>query len=201
MGYADLAAVRQILDLEQAFSADAADATARLEALDEALSALFDAQVGRSWQGDGTQQRTVAVPASGRTERLLLPDGGLRSLTSVTLGATWNGTTWIGGNTLAVDEVRAVQQTRDGNYLALDLVNGWQWRGTVLVRGVWASDQGSPPADVREALTFVVAEEFKAERASPEAMLGPDGLQVSTRNPWRYDRVRQAIEAHRVVVV
>jgi len=199
MGYADLTAVRQILALEQSLAADQDAADARLEALDDALSAVFDSKVGRRWGAAGPATRVV-WPGPGRGESLLLPDGGITSLTSVAVDPTWNGTSWVNATAVPAAEVLPWDRTADGRWLSLRLAVGWRWRGPALVTAAWA-DMATAPADVVEALTFVVAEEYKQERASPEAMIGPDGLQVSTRNPWRFERVAAVIAAHKVWVL
>lgn len=202
-GYADLAAVRVILDTPVDPLAATDPVQDRLEALNEALSRVFDTKVGRTWAGDNTAQTRQVWPGGPEANPLLvLPDGGLMSLTSVTVGPSWTGSAWSGGTVLGATDVAPVQRTVDGAYLALRRAAGWpRTGGPVLVRGVWADGTGSVPADVVEALTFVVAEEYRQERASPEAMLGPDGLQVSTRNPWAYERVRTVVDRYRVVVV
>lgn len=200
MGYADLTAVKRILDLEQLDAESAAIADARLAALDDALSRLFDTKVGRTWTGaGGSQTRTVLAPRL-HSDLLPLPDGGILTLGSVVVGAQWTGSAWTGGNQVAAAEVLPDLKTPDGAYLALRHAYGWGWTGPVRVTASWA-DGGSAPDEVVEALTFVVAEEYKQEKASPEAMVGPDGLQVSTRNPWRFERVQVAIDRHKAMVL
>lgn len=201
-GYADLDAVRTILQLEEAFQPEASDADSRLAALNESLSIAFDTKVGRTWAGTGAATTREVWPANRPGPVLALPGPGITSLAWVKVDPDWTGSAWTGGTLIAADEVVPVNKTIDGRYLGLRRAYGWRWTGVALVNGVWADSAGAtPPADVVEALTFIVAEEYKAERASPEAMIGPDGLQVSTRNPWRFERVQAAIERYRVTVL
>lgn len=200
-GYADLEAVRQILQLENQLEEEADATDARLESLNEALSAAFDARCGRTWATGNTATTREVIAASPPSDTLVLPGPGLLSLTSVTVDPTWTGAVWVGGYPLAADEVLPVMKDMDGAYLGLRRPDGWYWHGLVRVTGVWADTSGGPPPDVVEALNFLVSSEYMAERASPESQTGPDGMSIPTRNPWRFDRVRGVIDAHKVVVV
>lgn len=208
MGYADISAVRTTANLGPQGESAAVDA--RLIAIDEALSLLFEEKTGRRWAVDApvAETRPVTLRAGAAHSGVVpLPHPGIRSLVGVTVGATWNGAAWTGGEVVPADAVLPVWES-DGAYLGLRLGLVWpwgagawyggSWTGTALVEAVWADAPLWPvPADVREALTFLVAEEYKQEIASPESTVGPDGLAVRTRNPWRFERVAGAVARHK----
>lgn len=207
MGYADLDAVRTIANLGPQGESAAVDA--RLVALDDALSLIFEEKTGRRWAEGAAVAETRSVALRANAGGLVpLPHPGIRSLVGVTVGAIWDGTAWTDGELVPADAVLPVWES-DGAYLGLRLGLAWpwgsgawyggSWTGTALVEAVWADAPLWPiPADVREALTFLVTEEYKQEIASPESTVGPDGLAVRTRNPWRFERVQGAIERHRL---
>lgn len=199
--YADLDSVRRILQLEDAWEPEADDANARLTALNAALSAAFDAKCGRTFGTGGTAATRDVWAPDPPSDTLPLPGAGIVSLSGVTVDPSWTGAAWVGGYALPAAEVLPTMQDVTGAYLALRRPLGWRWTGLVRVTAVWRDSTGGPPADVVEALNFLVAEEYKAERASPESMTGPDGMSIPTRNPWKFERVRAVIDAYRVVVV
>lgn len=209
---ADLAAVRTVCNLPPEGDDLAADA--RLTALDAAMSALFEDKCGRSWSADATPLTPRVEAINVRTVRagiLELPPPGILELVSLTVGVTWDGTAYTAGTVADVTQVRPVWQLPNGAYLGLAVASGvyWPWAagsyvngtwyGTVLVEALWADQAaGPPPAEVVEAVTFIVAEEYKQERASPESLLGPDEFAVSTRNPWNYERVKGVIAKYQI---
>jgi len=210
-GYADLDAVKEILDLTGDDSHDD-----RLASLNAALSAIFESKVGMAWSDDAPVARTIAVPARLGTMpygwpypfavALPLPAPGIRSLVSLKSGPTWDGAAWTGGTEVDLAGVVPIWPTLRGDYLGLQIGTVWPWttgswwggywRGTVLVEAIWADQLQTTPDEVVEALTFLVAEEFKQEWASPESLIGPDGLSVRTRNPWKFERVQAVIDKY-----
>lgn len=216
-GYADLTAVRAIVGLAD----DDTAATARLEALNAALTAIFESKVGRTWSDDAPTARTVAVPARFGAQPygaspypfavLPLPQPGIRSLVSLKTGPTWDGSAWTGGTDVDLAGVVPIWPTLRGDYLGLQIGTTWPWTtgtwwggcwtGTVLVEAIWADQLQTVPDEVVEALNFLVAEEFKQERASPESLIGPDGLSVRTRNPWNFERVKAVIDKYDTAVL
>lgn len=212
-GYADLDAAKAILQLGELDAAEAEAAAARLAALDTALSMIFEEKVGRTWSDTPPDETVRVVTATLGPQRwpspvLTLPPPGITSLASVVVGPTWDGDDWSGGEAVPPEAVLPIWQAEDGAYLGLLLGISWpwsggtwygsSWSGVVLVEAIWADRAGAVPADVVEAVTFLVAEEYKTERQSPEGLTGPDGLAIRTRNPWKFERVRAVIDAHRV---
>lgn len=207
--YGDLATIKAMLELTGDDSHDA-----RLDALNAALSAIFEDKVGRTWSDTPATARTVAIEAATGPQWaqgsyrsvLALPAPGITSLVSVTVGPTWDGTAWSGGTAVDVADVRPIWQTIHGDYLGLAFGSNWPWAsgawwggvwsGVVLVEAIWANQQGAAPPEVVEALNFLVAEEYKQEQASPEGLIGPDGLSIRTRNPWKFERVAAVIDKY-----
>lgn len=212
-GYGDLTAIKAMLELTGDDRRDA-----RLDALNVALSAIFEDKVGRSWSGGAPTPRTVAIAAGtgpswtysgGYGSVLALPAPGIRALVSITVNPTWDGAAWTGGMAVDLADVQPTWQTRDGDYLGLAFGGAsWPWAsgvwyagvwsGVVLVEAIWADQGGTAPPEVVEALNFLVAEEYKQEQASPESLSGPDGLAIRTRNPWAFTRVAAVIDKYRV---
>ncbi len=175
----------------------------RLERLESGLCDTFDHKVGRSFGvAPVAQTRTVSLSvtwSSMASPRIIL-ETPIRSVTSITVDGTWNGTAWTGGTVLAADDYLLTNEV-DSLFYGIDLgVYGWSSR--IRVSGVWG-DQSilGIPDDVREALTFITVDEWRTRNASPAGEIGPDGLMVRARNPRRFELVTQAIERHHVARV
>lgn len=218
MRYANEADVLAQLKLDPESGDDDA-AIDRVTALEEGLCLTMDQKLGRSfgtapvaetrsvvvgpmtgygWSGPLWPMDLSSFTSSG-SPRLIL-DVPLRSVTGIETGGTWNGTGWDDGETLTADQYRITNQTNQGFY-AIDLVSG-TWGGVVRITGIWGDqDTEDVPADIREAMTFVVAETYRMQQASPADQIGPDGMIVNPRNPWKYEFVVQAIDRHQLVKV
>lgn len=123
----------------------------------------------------------------------------LRNVPVIETGGTWDGTEWIDGETLDSADYQLNYWTPEGYWGIVNTASDWE--GYVRITGVWA-DQSSGvtvPADVREALTFLTIDQWRALHSSPQGVLGPADQQISIRNPWQYESVKQAINRHRVV--
>ena len=203
-GYADLDAVKYQLRVNDTDELDAQQ-IARIEQLDDSLSRVFDAKVGRTWGAGATVTRSFEASIVSNVIVLLTP---VRSVSAITAGGTWDGTTWIEPDEIEIDRWILSGQDAQGNFHQIKAMawavwpgslSGVNWTGPVHVTGVWADDPGGAvPADVRDALTWLVIHHFREEFASPAGQIGPDGMIVQTRNPWTYERVAQAIKTHRV---
>jgi hypothetical protein len=211
MRYANEDDVLALLDLDS--GSDEYDALVRLE---NGLADMFDHKVGTAFgTAPVAELRSVAVlhggggwfypeyyglpiwstsPASYR----LIIDTPIRSVTGIVTGGTWNGTTWDDGTTLTADEYRLTNHTNQG-YYAIDLTAG-TWSGVVRITGIWADQVAlDVPDDVRQAMTFLTVNEWHTDHASPAGYIGPDGIMVSPRNPWAFEKVKAAIDRHTVV--
>jgi hypothetical protein len=209
MRYADEAAVFAQLKLDPVAEGDAA-AIARVVALEEGLALTLDEKLGTSFGvAPVAETRTVAAPpsrglyewtSSSDASRLILTTP-VRSITGIETGGSWNGTAWINGATMTVDQYRLTHRDRYGLYYAIESVFG-SWNGVVRITGVWADQPtAAVPADVREAMTFVTAETYRMQHASPADEIGPDGLAVRPRNPWAYEQVKGVVSRYQTVRV
>lgn len=203
-GYADLDAVKYQLRVNDTDELDAQQIE-RIEQLDESLSRIFDAKVGRTWAAGATVTRTISVTGIADVIVLKTP---VRSVSAITAGGTWDGTEWTEPDLIEIDRWILDGQDAKGNFHQIR-ATGWAvwvgsswgtyWTGPVHITGIWADDPGGGvPADVRDALTWLVIHHFREEFASPAGQIGPDGMIVQTRNPWVFERVSQAIKTHRV---
>lgn len=212
MRYANEADVLHHLNLDSG-NPEHADRIERVTRLENGLCDAFDEKVGRSFgTAPVAETRTVSVGSLvwsptvttmlglDRSPRLVAHTG-IRSLVSVEVDGSWDGAAWIDGETLTADDYRLVLTGRDGLSWAIDRIGG-SWSGVVRVTAVW-DDQVTDgvPDDVREALTFITVDEYRVRTSSPAGEIGPDGMTVPTRNPWKYESVKAAIERHRLVQV
>lgn len=210
MRYANEDDVLALLDLTT--ESDEYDALVRLE---NGLADVFDHKVGTTFGTEPVaEMRTIGIQPIVATwtphgvtwhrdwtdsHRLIL-DIPLRSVTSIVTDGTWNGTTWDDGTTLTADEYRLTNATNQG-YYAIDLTAG-TWSGVVRITGIWADQVAlDVPDDVRQAMTFLTVNEWHTDHASPAGFIGPDGLTITPRNPWAFEKVKAAIDRHSVVQV
>src|SRR5689334_3310566 len=110
-------------------------AVARLNALNAALSAIFESKVGMAWSDTPPAARTVAVSARlgaalpGQWPYpfavLPLPAPGIRSLVSLKTGPTWDGAAWTGGTEVDLAGVVPIWPTLRGDYLGLQIGTAW----------------------------------------------------------------------------
>jgi hypothetical protein len=218
-GYGDPDEIIRQLERTES-SADYAAVLARVTELNESLSRNFDQKVRRT--GTSSETRTVQVgPHTGSfwfypiaawpyvsavgpyAGTIVLPWPVL-TVSAIAEGGTWNGTAWADGTTLAADAYRLTGGDAARGYHQIERVTGPAWGGPVRITGTWLDapwTAATVPADVVEALTFLVVHHFREDQMGPAGVVGPDGLPVPTRNPWNYGRVVEAINRHRVYEV
>ena len=107
----------------------------RIDTLLAVASALVEERTGRTF-GTGATPETVVVPAPGVSDVLVLPKG-VRAVTSVTVGASWDGAGWVGGSALPAALWVPVWRQGTGEWLALARADGAHWVGPVVVAGTW----------------------------------------------------------------
>jgi hypothetical protein len=175
------------------------EAIARVTALENGLADAFDAKVGRSFGvAPVAAERTITAPG---VSTLLVVLGGIRSVTGITTGGTWDGAMWLTPEILDADDYALWATDRDGISYGIESFIG-AWVGPVHVTGIWADQSTeSVPADIREAMTFLTVRQYRRLTASPTDLVGPDGMTVPTPHAWDDPLVKTAIERHRLVEV
>ena len=110
---------------------------------------------------------------------------------------------WDDETTLAATDYRLAGGDAASGYYRIERLTGG-WAGPTRITGTWLDaswTDATVPFDVIEALTFLVVHHYREDQMSPAGVVGPDGMQVPTRNPWGYDQVRTAIDRYRVFEV
>lgn len=189
--YGDLPTIKAMLGLT-----DASQDT-RLSTLNEALSRLLDGELGRTYGGEAATAETRTVWQDAGLTMLALPTP-LRSLTSIAIDGTWDGTDWTDPTTLAADTYRARPADADGNIWAIDLYESTatEYR----VTGVWADQVQAAPAAIVEAVNVMVTRAYKRDEAGAGGdVIGPTEFgQAAPQGIMTDDRVKQAIAQYRL---
>ena len=170
----------------------------RLVRLENGLADTFDQKIGRSF-GVAPEAETRLIGQAQTGPRLILPVA-IRSVTTVETNGSWDGASWADSTVVdAADYRLALREGGDDRWWAIDSLAG-AWPAIVRITGVWDDQpQATVPDDVREALTFITCDEWRTRNASPAGEIGPEGLVIPVRNPWRFEAVQAAIERHRLV--
>ena len=190
--YADLPTVKAMLNL------DGTDADERLDALNVALSALLDDALGRSFGAAAIPEtREAVVPAASPR---LVTTTGIRTVTAIETGGTWDGSAWQDGEAVPATDYRLTLLDHSGLYWGIDALVG-SWSGTVRVTATWGDQsEALVPSEIVEAANVLVATAYKRDEAGASGdLVGPDGMPVIPRNGWNDERVKRAIAAHSVV--
>lgn len=215
-GYADLSETYRELGIDPV-SIDPVEVAKRthIQALDDQLTTAFDGKIGRTWRApsNAATQRVVNAYA----DPILVLPAPVSSVTAVTVGGTWNGSTFTGGTALTASDWRLVDQDALGKYRAIQRVTNvwfapwwgatdwwtvpfWQWpagQPVVLVTAVWADTEilANVPIDVTRALTMLVIGEYRRETYNARESEQPfDPLdQTPAPNPWNLAAVKDAI--------
>lgn len=194
----------------------------QVERIENGLADNFDTKIGTSFNGTPIPE-TRTVRANGnyangyggfwypevnafdlwwdttdRSVNELILSTRIRSVTAIAEGGTWNGTAWEDGTLIPLADYQLTRHDGDG-YWGILRTDG-TWSGFTRITGIWADQvHNGVPDDVREALTFLTADQYRLVNASPMGTLGPDNLMVRARNAWSDPVVKTAIDAHRVV--
>lgn len=176
---------------------DDAAAIERVTRLENGLADVFDAKVGRTFVTEPVLPETRDMRGMG-SDLLVLPVGA-RGVAAVAVGGTWDGLLWVDETALDPADWTPWGRDAQGKALGLQRLDGDVWWGPVRVTALWGDqDTEGVPADVVAAMTFVTVDQYRIEQASPAGELGPEGMIVPVRNPWRYTLVAGAIERHKV---
>lgn len=202
--YGSAEAVEQLLRATTA-SVFNADQLARIANLLPVVSALIEAETGRTFGGGATNE-TVVVEGGWRfpwqrgvSDLLVLPKG-VRTIASVTVGGTWDGSAYTGGTVLATTAYRPIYRTLTGEYLALRMVDGSLWTWPAAIDGTWEDTDADTdvPAEITYLANYLAAERFKVEMASAAGQIGPDGSVIPIRNVFRDPLVQKTLDKWRI---
>lgn len=197
MGYANLQAAIQDIGL----TVGVQDAEiGRLAQLDDEIATLIDLKCGRSFGGTAAAAaRVVALPPSWGHVTLVLPFA-IRSIDSIVITGDY-------AETLSpTDYVLAIGTELTGDYHAIKRVDGYAWpmntgRSTLTITGDWSNTaSGDVPDAIVAAATFLVVEEWRLRASSPAGEIGPDGMTIRPRNPWKLETVKTAIDHYSVAL-
>ena len=192
-----------------------------LDDLEEAICELIDGECNRTFDGLKTETRDVGYlkreaniagfwdffaygywwfdmgPGYSWENSAYALTTGVRNVTDVKVNGTWDGTEWVDGDVLDAEDYRLVFRDLDGWYHGILLpASGYT---TVLVTGDWEDGWSADevPASIRNAVNFILIDEFRLMEQSPAGEIGPQGLATFLRNPWNFDRVQKAIKHHK----
>lgn len=193
MRYANATDVLRELDIDSG-DTPAVEAVERVEA---ALADAFDQKIGRTF-GTAAVAETREVTLPSASPRLITSTG-IRTVTAIETGGTWDGAAWQDGDALLADEYRLTLLDHDGLYWGIDALAG-SWSGTVRVTATWGDQsEALVPADVSAAVTFLTVRQYRRLTSSPQELVGPDGFTVPTPHGWDDPLVKAAIDRHRLV--
>jgi hypothetical protein len=200
--YGDLDHVRKLLR-PTATDDLGADDEARLSKIQIAISTLLEYELGRTF-GVPVEDTTVTAWA-GPGDVLLLPRPA-RTITTVTVGGTVAGGTVTGGTAL-VDDYWAHHfvDTETGFIGGLRMLSGGWWgdyyyQTPVVIVGDFSTTDNDTtiPADLQYAVSWIIAERFKQESASPAGFIGPDGAVMPFRDLFKDEFVKPILDRYRV---
>lgn len=179
-----------------------AAANARITELLAMTSRLIEEETGCLFNDSAPE----TIEVNGQGDGVLFLDKGLRSVTSIVENpATWNGTAWTGGTTLATTDYRLsgkiVRQLSESSastvYRHLLRVTGW-WSGLYVITGVWEDRVPDIPDWINYIANYTAAEVYKKQKASPAGFLGPDNAVVPIRNTLNEPEITRGLAAWRV---
>lgn len=200
MAYGSAARVKDLLS--NAGEDFTADQEARIAQLLEVVSRVIEEKTGAIF-GDATAETVEEVAEGGR---VLYLSKGLRSVTSVVENpTTWSGTAWSGGTTLAATDYRLSgrhsKRSSDATvttcYRTIERIGG-AWSGRYIITGVWEDRLATVPDDVDYLASYLAAEIFKKQKASPAGFVGPDNAVVPVRNTLNEPEVKAILDRWRV---
>lgn len=200
--YGDLDHVRKLLR-PTATDDLGADDEARLSRIQIAISELLDYELGRSFGVPATD--TAVTVWAGPGDVLILPRPA-RAITSVTVGGVVAGGTVTDGTLLAPSYWAHTFVDPDTGLIGgLRLLSGSGWGDfwhtvPVVVVGDFADsdDDATIPADLQYAVSWMIAERFKQESASPAGFVGPDGVVVPFRKLFDDELVKPVLNRYRM---
>ena len=169
---------------------------AEVERVENALADVFDDAIGRTF-GIAAVAETRETVLPQATSRLIAATG-IRTVTAIETGGTWDGSAWQDGDTVPATDYRLTLLDHSGLYWGIDRLNGG-WSGTVRVTATWGDQpEVLVPDDVSAALTFLTVRQMRRLTSSPQELVGPDGFAIPTPHGWDDPLVKKAIDRHTV---
>lgn len=196
MGYTDIDRALVQLELTETNDDDAND-IALLAEIDEEISRTLGLKTGRKWGGTATTTARIVDRRSGSYGDILLLPSPVRSVSSVSIigdsPETVPSTDYVLWNVTKDGDAHALKRTLNGYWPIQD--NGVD---RVVVTAVWSDESSGEgaPQEIVDAATFVAVETFRQRKSSPTGEIGPDGLTMRPRNPWRFETVQEAIKKY-----
>lgn len=218
MRYANEETVYRLLDIDP-LDTDAGTLL-DIENVEEGVAATIDAKCNRTF-GVAPQQQTRIVsvfpqdlftPRYGGIDRVYIGDQlyfffnqiispntylyttpiGMRNITSVVYGGTWNGTTYTDQVTAAASDWISTFVDQRGWSHGITLPYNLS---SIRVTAEWEDQSSSAtvPPEIREAATFITVDEYRIRHQSPAGEIGPPGLATFLRNAWEFEMVKTAI--------
>jgi hypothetical protein len=190
---------------------------AALDGVELAVAAVIDAKCNRTFgEAPVAETRTleyrnpsvtyytdrVYIPESGlyffgdfwnTSGDIFVSSAGLRNVTGIKAGGTWDGTVWDDEYTFDPEDWQLTFYRSDGWYQGIDIIS-YRY-ANIRVTAEWEDRSASAtiPADIKEAANFITADEWRIRSMSPAGELGPQGLSMYLRNAWEYELVKSAI--------
>jgi hypothetical protein len=165
----------------------------RIQQLLKVASALIEYRTSAVF--GSSEPETIDVTADGG-RRLYLPKG-LRSLSTIIEGPDWLNGAWANGYALGTSAWRLDSQVSGGAYRTLYRMDGG-WHGTYLITGVWEDQHATVPDEIHYLASYLAAEIFKKQAASPAGFVGPDNAVVPVRNTLNEPEVRDILSRYSV---
>lgn len=203
--YGSIAQVKKMLRPSEA-STFGTDVDDRLTALQAAVSATLEEELGRSFGVPAST--TTDIVWAGDDPVLVLPRP-YRSITEVRENCVVSGVTATGGTVIsAADYVYDPYDRERGWIYGLRLLLSGRWGRRdeygnpavpVVVTGYLAAgdDDTAVPDEITYVANYLMLELFKRENASPAGVIGPDGIAAPLRNPYTEPHVVAVLDKHR----
>lgn len=181
-------------DPDQVFSADD---DARIAAARAVVSALIDAELGRSFSAVADDPYALLVSAGVYpTERILLPRPA-RSVAAVLVPESWDGSNWTGVEIDPSLWIPDLVSPTGGIAAVRSLTGDWGYRN-LLVEAVWyADDPGSVPPAIDYAADYLAMRQFRVELSSATGETGPGGATTFQREGWNETTIRRIFDQYR----
>ena len=220
MRYANSETVYRLLEIDP--NTEDPDVLQDLDNLELAIALAIDTATNRTFGVDVAETRDLAYDFDTNqwySDRVILDNGlvfftdyvyttdgswvkpyvspyGMRGVTAVSVDGTWDGTVWDDPTTLTSDEWRLVFTRPDGWSMGIQLP--YTNYDSVRVTAKWEDSAwaATVPDDIREAATFILADEWRTRFSSPNGEIGPPGLTTYLRNVWEKPSVKLALQNH-----